>query len=171
MSDPEKQGAQLVIRLDKSALEAMFPEGSAARVDLQAAVVNNFVQRISDHNIHEVLARHVGTLEQIVKTQAEQFREDIAKHAQTAVRNYFGNAPAWQHTTRTLSPEAKKAINESIAGSFNETVKAAIETHVDKGTVEGLVYGQVAAILGSDVTAVKSTIKGLAREAFRELMK
>ena len=47
----------MVIQLDSSALNALFPEGSEARLNLTTAVVNNFVTRLGVAKLSQVDAQ------------------------------------------------------------------------------------------------------------------
>ena len=52
------------IQLDTNAMNALFPEGSEARVELQAAVIANFATRIRDNQIERIVRECTGQVDQ-----------------------------------------------------------------------------------------------------------
>ncbi|MGL5308206.1 MAG: hypothetical protein ACRC9Y_19130, partial [Aeromonas veronii] len=47
------------LQLDTKAMEALFPEGSEARVELQRAVIANFAKRVKDEHIDGLVKQEV----------------------------------------------------------------------------------------------------------------
>ena len=159
------------IRLDKTALDALFPEGSQARVDLSAAVVNNFVERLGRIYVEEMLGKHVTTLRKEIETQATQFKGQIELVAENAVKYYFGAESTWDHMKRQLSPAARLRIVESINADFDETAKAAVEEMIDKERVQMIVMAKLSEIVGCDVSSVQHTITMMVETALKEKFK
>lgn len=167
MNDENKQ-PQIVVRLDRTALDAMFPEGSQARVDLSAAVVNNFVVRITDKNAHEIIAHHVATLESIVRASSVEFKEQIEFHAERAVASYFGPRPAWDHLNRKLSPGAQATVEALIAANFTSTIQQQLQKLLTTDAIQELVMEKLSAIIGGDVNAVQHNIGLMVQLALKE---
>lgn len=95
-------------KLDASALTALFPEGTEARLKLQETVMNEIVRKIVDRNVTNMQA----AINAAVKTEFE------ARLAVEGVK-ILGQK-------LTLSDPARKLIAEQAAVAYNAAVFAAV---------------------------------------------
>ena len=114
------------IQLDTNAMNALFPEGSQARVDLQSAVIANFATRIRDNKIDSMVrsavchALDVHSLDEIVDNAVKkmylQNLVDSSGHSTELSRlaSRIGpNTPAYKaiaHTANDIASLHKTAI-------------------------------------------------------------
>lgn len=76
-----------VIKLDTKAMNALFPEGSEARVDLQAAVIKNFINRNADNFLSEKIEQTVK--EHLIATVGPANVDILSEAANYALRKYI----------------------------------------------------------------------------------
>ena len=100
--------SQIDIKLDASAMMALFPEGSKVRLELQQTVMNEIVRKIVDRNV----ANLTSTINEVVKLefQARLATEGIKTLGQKL----------------TLSDPARKLIHDEAQVVYREEVNKAI---------------------------------------------
>lgn len=138
------------VQLDTKAMNALFPEGSEARVQLQNAVIANFAQEIKDKHIaHEVqkvvrdTVNFIGTEAQIGRLIRERIQEEFKSVNmgwyntvyKVEERGKIDKAIS-QHADSTayeirskLIEDGKKLVDESLEKSkarLNEHIGAAV---------------------------------------------
>lgn len=102
------------IQLDTNAMNALFPEGSEARVELQAAVIANFATRIRDNQMENMV------YSEICKSFGVSDLREVANNAVNKVylenfTNVAGN-PAQNQYVQRLAPgtHISNAINKAV---------------------------------------------------------
>lgn len=143
------------VQLDASAMAALFPEGSDARLELQAAVIDEFVRRIvkKEYDVNAQLAVTKLVREEFatcwqggkfdfsasVKTQLKEALDKIAKGSLDAVLlNAVGRAsPIYAEYERnitkaakTLTPEVKEYIDLSVKRAQEADIQAIVDERV-----------------------------------------
>lgn len=100
------------IKLDTQAMNALFPEGSTARVDLQSAVIANLVSQL---NI------------KYVKVLSAEITEAVKAEARKAV-GQCGASTAW------VMGSSKVVLSEAVTKSIQEAARTAITNQVHEQT-------------------------------------
>lgn len=124
------------IKLDSNALQALFPEGTEARVRLQSAVIQNYAQanlkgctkQVKEEVMSE-MRRMLGTKE-LHNAVVEQVREEISVYWKPAA----GFGPVYQLTKEgreriasCVSDQISAIIHENVRAKLNEATKTAEE--------------------------------------------
>lgn len=118
-----------VIRLDTNALNALFPEGSEARIELQRAVVAQFVQA-------NIRGKTIGAeVEKIVGNAKDQAVRDALKE--------LGVTPGWGGSGVTLSDSFKRQLHDEARSATQFRVTEQINRAADE--VAGRVLGRLQA--------------------------
>lgn len=118
------------IRLDAGALNALFPEGSQARVDLQACVIAEFTKKLFRQYMPD---EAVKTIEAEAKKLGEELtrgislaRQDITRRAEEecGLARYSTRSGSWgsKQTTVDLTPETVKQIKQQAESAFGTQV-------------------------------------------------
>lgn len=103
------------LKLDTNALESLFPAGSEARVNLQKAVIANFIRA------HVKPSFVTAEVEKLVKeAQTEAVKQVLAE---------MGLRPHWNGTT-TLSDTAKREIELQARRALEPMVDTAVKAGV-----------------------------------------
>lgn len=98
------------IKLDTAAMNALFPEGSTARVNLQQAVIQNFAERFVKGTLSD------ESLEQV----KEIIRESVSPVVQETFATYFNtNRQAWP-VTMTLNEKIKFSVQREIESQLDK---------------------------------------------------
>mgnify|MGYP003559235697 CR=1 FL=1 len=112
----------MVIQLDSSALNALFPEGSEARLNLTTAVVNNFVTRLGVAKLSQVDAQVKAELD----GHARAFKNGMQAHVDEILRKYDlvvdGRNERYNSGLMRLSGQAQLAIKDAVVGEFQQHV-------------------------------------------------
>lgn len=117
----------VVLRLNAEALAALFPEGSQARLDLQAAVVAEFVRK----NLKP------STLGSAVQAQLTDLRHEVQaevyKAKQAFIDDLLAQQGAAEHDGRiVLSKILKESIRKAFIAEFSKVRGEVIDEAVEK---------------------------------------
>lgn len=126
------------IQLDTNAMNAMFPAGSEARVELQGAVVANFAKRMNEKLLDNELykAIHSGIREPI---NSERIRQEISGAIRKEFDNINSYSTSWgQSCTVKEAGNIKKAMQnlataavERAMNSLTKTAEQLVQETVD----------------------------------------
>jgi hypothetical protein len=138
------------LSLDTAALEALFPPGSEARVELSRAVVANLLSRLATKDLRVMS----DDLRGIVK---QQIKDDMAREG--LVSRFTG--------TVQLSDQARSAIKDEVSNAFYAEIRSAVtDVWAEKETSIALqIDSRVQSIINSPIRA---TLKEVVREVLRE---
>ena len=113
------------LKLDTAAVNALFPDGTQARVDLQQAVINNIVTGILSKRIDEVLVKqiHTAVLDMGLETSLRQL-------VQSELNSYLEKR-SWNSRNDVLTNVNKTAVKAAVeqevknlsASVFDDIVK------------------------------------------------
>lgn len=138
------------LKLDAAAVAALFPEGSAARLELQQAVISETLRKIVDRNLSQTRAQ--------IDAQVKAAMQEAIAAAGLTSKLYPNRIE--------LTADAKKEIKEQVTAAYSAEVSRLI--------------GGFAAPLMADIDArLKTAIDGglrlrldaMAREALRGVLK
>lgn len=118
------------LRLNPEALAAMFPEGTEARVELQKAVVFEFVKR----NLRVAsLGPEVERAIRDAMNDSQRISKGVVEQAQAAVLGELGlkKAGAWGDTYE-LQPGARNEVYVKVKAAFDERVNETITSCIDR---------------------------------------
>lgn len=123
----QDQAARCVLKLNTPVLNALFPEGSEARVDLVAAA------------LHEAARKHIGTgLTVEIKAHLDNLAKEIkAELNLDAIINSYFTGGGWSKPI-TLTPDTKLtvAIATAIEKAFTEKFYATMEEQIERRVKE-----------------------------------
>ena len=122
------------IQLDTGAMNALFPEGSEARVQLQNAVIANFARNNLDKYISQEMKK---TVEQVARAEMAKKRPDILNYAAKEAldeyfKNHWGNLSLIGSGRAKLREEAKKAAIEALKDAAHDAVWQELTTGIEK---------------------------------------
>lgn len=151
------------LRLDTQALEALFPEGSKARVDLQAAVIAEFVRK------HIKTAALGPDVQRLIEKARSEVNDIIGKAKTEMVEKVLRD----QGVTRTgsygkieLSNQAKQMLSDATRQEIFKTIGFSIEDQVKNiaGTVRHDAQAAVNRLVDSEIkAAVKARVQEVAK--------
>lgn len=81
---------EMKLQLDTKAMDALFPEGSEARVELQRAVIANFAKRVKDDHINHLVRQEI-----VRETNGLTNPSELAILMNKALRVEFDNLNSW----------------------------------------------------------------------------
>lgn len=124
----------VVIQLDGSALDRLFPEGSTARVELTAAVVNNMVDRLSIKKLKELPETLQLRLNAMLKSADQECERQVEKALTDAglIKRNWSDIELTDKLRTRIKSEA-----EAIAGDLvRRTAQAATSEQAVKDNIE-----------------------------------
>ncbi|QGZ16369.1 hypothetical protein Hena1_02190 [Erwinia phage Hena1] len=116
------------LKLDTAAVNALFPEGTQARVNLQQAVINNITSNILDKRINQDVLRQI---EETAKeyTLDQSLTARVQKELDAYLTKRGWNSPAGLTSVR--KSEVQSIVNAEVKGlcyaMFEELVKECTE--------------------------------------------
>lgn len=132
------------LKLDTAAVNALFPEGTQARVDLQQAVINNIVTGILSKRIDEVLVKQIHTavldmgletsLRQLVQTELNSYLEKRSWNSRGDVLNNVSKAnvkAAVEQEVKNLSSSVFEDIIKECTDKAKETFSDGMKRKID----------------------------------------
>ena len=160
------------IQLDTHALEALFPEGSEARVELQSAVIANFARKTKDtfidDQVRAIVKSTVGTTSQY----------DVEKMVKAELEKQFQNVGSYWNKVYSVkeSSEVGNSINKHATAKVRELVehwKKSGELNIEaclirirkemEDRLEGVTTNELAKLNGTVTTLVRSNINEIVR--------
>lgn len=135
------------IRLDTAALSALFPEGSEARVELQSAVMAEFVRK-------NIKPGAMGTDFQAVlvgeaRNLADQIKRGIADAKHSVFKEIGVAMPRSEWDQVQLNQQQLQAIRnaarEAVSNALTEVINERIQFHATK--LEGTISHNIEAAL------------------------
>lgn len=85
-----EMGKEMKLQLDTKAMEALFPEGSEARVELQRAVIANFAKRVKIDHIDMQIRQEI-----VRETLGLTNPSELAVRMNHALKAEFDNLNSW----------------------------------------------------------------------------
>ncbi len=108
----------LELKIDTQALNALFPEGSEARLNLQQAVIQNFADRLIKGQGAEAVVKYLQTnLAPQVKFQIEKTMEEYMTKA-----NWSRGATINADFAKMVSQEFRKQVDAIVSESRQAAV-------------------------------------------------
>lgn len=161
--------SDVILNLDCATLAVLFPEGSEARVNLQAAVVNNFVDRISKEKMGEMFSDQVALINSIITSKTAAVRAEMDAKVEEAISAYF-NKTGYYNPTRTLTDASRQKIRDSLESDFTDTINKKIaEMGEDvrlRTAIDNALHAKISSTAGSSFT---SAVKSIVKETLRGL--
>lgn len=111
---------QIKIQLNTDAVNALFPEGSEARLDLQNAVIANFVKRNADT---------------FANLELSQYEADIMRYVQTQIDEYQKRATDLNcnaRLTETFKSKIRDQVREQLATEQVDTIISELNAEYEK---------------------------------------
>ena len=97
-------------QLDTKAMEALFPEGSEARVELQRAVIANFAKRIKDQHVSDLVRQEVYK-----ETHGIAEPRELARLMNEALKREFDKIGQWgAHTNLNEHSDIAQAMRSYV---------------------------------------------------------
>ncbi|WP_438402384.1 hypothetical protein [Aeromonas veronii] len=120
-----------VIALTPEALNALFPEGSQARIDLQRASIDRAARHFAKHSLGDEAKAFLRSV------ISEENQTSMAA-VQATLRDHFGDyANGIGRHRFTMTQDIKDRIKEAVQGEVRALVREAVDEAV-KGEVERL---------------------------------
>lgn len=156
--------SNILLRLDSSALNALFPEGSEARIDLQQAVISEFVKKhIKPGALGPGVLRELETVRADVLSEINRAKEEMAQKVlkdQGVIRDVFGRIELKNEAKATINEATRKVMQNEIAiaaEKLRDEISGAVEAAVNRMT-----ENEVRMALKTHVEAVIGQISKLA---------
>lgn len=115
----------VTIKLDSSAMNTLFPEGSQARIDLARAVIVNTIESLDKKAIacitNDVLKEMQPYFDIIDRTVREANREQI--------QIQFGSVKLDDKLTSTIRNECRDRFNGVLKSVVNDSLETIIQNH------------------------------------------
>lgn len=102
------------LKLDVSALNALFPEGSTARVELERAVIASVTNRIGSKTLNAVVRNEIDRIQDM---------SNVRKEVQRLLGEYFDPKDRYSREL-TLTPEQKKAVCTDVHNAYRELIRS-----------------------------------------------
>lgn len=155
---------QLLLRLNSQALNDLFPEGSQARVNLQQAVVAEFVSKnIKPKNFGEDIQQQIESATEDVKKTINGAKVSVTNAMLKELGVVKGG---WGEIV--LNDEIKQKINDAVKQTIDMQVQSAINAHIaDKvsklsGAIEHNVQAAVGRMVNKEIgDAVKARVSNV----------
>lgn len=122
--------ARMVLKLNTPVLNALFPEGTPARIELQQAVVAEFAQVVARQSLNEEAKAYLGELSKTVANITT---------LEAVVKQYFETKSTW-NAPLSITDGGKLAVciadhvNRSFDVRFYELIEKAVAAAVEKYT-------------------------------------
>jgi len=160
------------IQLDTHALEALFPEGSDARVELQSAVIANFARKTKDNFVDEKVRKVV--LDTIGKTS----EWEVEKLVKAELEKQFSNVGGYWN--KKYDVRERGIVGDSISSYVREKVNALVDEwkksgelkaddmiiRIRKDLEERLEY-----VTKTEITKLNDTVTTLVRSNINEVVR
>lgn len=121
----------IILRIDQSGLNALFPEGSTARLDLQNAAIAQFQKNIFEKyipaNVADTFRTEANKIGRHVQDEIECMRGEIIRQAQIDAGL---TSASWGRAT--LTDGVKTVIALQVQAAFESAAQAAIDNHIQK---------------------------------------
>lgn len=149
------------LHLDTNAVDALFPEGTQARVELQQAVIAEIIRRkIKPGALGESVAAQIerarsDALDAIERAKAEM--ADKVLRDQGVTKDHWGCIELKNEAKATIDEAARQAIRDEIEKAIREQVKSQVEKLKFEITVR--TEGAISRMIDSEIrNAVKARI-------------
>jgi len=132
------------IRLDAGALNALFPEGSEARVDLSRAVIAAFIERLSLKEANRMTAAFKGHVDQAVQKfifdknlgridhRGSQLTDGFVDEIRATVRAEIGEAikDEVRAGVKEKLPDVKEQVYVALHSAVGEETRKALRAQI-----------------------------------------
>jgi len=135
----------IAIKLDTTAMLALFPEGSQAHLDLQQAVLNEVVRKLVDRNVGQMTAK----INEAVRTEfsARLGVEGIKVLNQTLTLSDPARKAIAEQATQVYRDAVQKAVNE-VAAPEVEAIRKKLNVALDTGLRSAIIEQAKIALRG-----------------------
>lgn len=164
----QEQPARCVLKLNMNVLNALFPEGTEARVELQQAVLAEVSRTFVKNSLSAEVQTYLRTLTQEVNQ---------AINVKSVVAQYFETSAAWNATTKlkpgtdlvkAIANAAETALSDKFYQLLNERVEAQVKEYTDrlesrveyavKQRIDQLTVSAIQARVAAAVEAARATL-------------
>lgn len=152
---------KVILRLNPEAMDALFPQGTQARVDLQASVLTEASKRFVKGQLTDDIKRHLDTLVTGIANKVD---------FEAIVAGMFSKKPGWNQVLE-VKPNTgmQKAIADQVAlqfqGSISEMIEREVEARLPKA-IEGI-EGRIQRIVDEKVAIIThESMRKKVNEAF-----
>jgi hypothetical protein len=112
-----------VIRLDRNAIDALFPDGSEARVELQRAVLSTVIKQ----SMH---VKSPAQIEAMIEKELTVIHADtrklVAESSASVAKEWFQSSWGNHFLTSDRKQCIRKAVEDSMAEHVSESIKSAV---------------------------------------------
>lgn len=116
------------IQLDTHALEALFPEGSEARVELQNAVIANYARKMKDNFLDEEVRKLVKSV------IGEVSGYDLERRVKSEIESQFKNVGGYWN--KAYSTKEQGLVDNAIRNCANSKVKELVDDWKEQGELK-----------------------------------
>lgn len=128
------------VRLDHSALIALFPEGSEARVELSKAVIAQFTQTVFKKHMPEdavaAITQESNKLAAMLSEAIKNTRQEIIQNAALTHGLVKATSGGYSKPAAVLSDETVASIRQIATSHFNTEVRDATLDAINKRVEE-----------------------------------
>ena len=140
------QENNMTIKLNTGAMNALFPEGTPARVELQQAVIQNFFDRALKIKMVDNIT---GRLAEVERKTKEYMDEALLEQLGLKKTGYYGNTWEFKPETKTILAQQVRTISTPLV---DEAVRNAT-VDIQKSIKSQLANLDIEAIVSRMVTA------------------
>ncbi len=139
------------LSLDATALNALFPEGTEARVELQQAVLGNFVKNMFSKSmpkevkeyVEGIITEHRNMLDSaITEGKNAVMLKAAADYGAVKIETGYLGQPPRATFTPEFNQKLRDEVRTAISGEFSPIVTAAVKSRVDELLADGSKYDQ-----------------------------
>ena len=163
------------IQLDSNAINSLFPDGTGARLELQQAVIQNFVKKVRFAQLEQEIADKLGIIDGVMRREIEsQIKKEITERFGVDIESssYFSLASDCSELKKFINITANKVINDKT-DEIREKVRKEIERMINARidcldfTIREIVKARIRICLESEHTDV---ISEYVKQKIKELL-
>lgn len=109
------------LKLDVDALNALFPEGTTARVELERAVIASVTNKIGSKTLHTVVRDEIDKIQDV---------SNVRKEVQRAMGEFFEPKDRYSREL-ALTPEQKKAVCTDVQNIYRDMIREVLAECAD----------------------------------------
>lgn len=151
----------ILLRLDASALNALFPEGTQARAELQQSVVAEFIRKNIKPNAmgedtREQIERARGDALRAIKTAKDEMSNKVLAD-QGVTKDHWGRVELKNEAKQIINEAARQAVRDEIGKAITEQIEAQAQTL--RGKITSDAQAAVNRLVDSEIrAAVKARV-------------
>lgn len=154
----------ILLRLDTNAVDALFPEGTQARVELQQAVIAEIIRRqIKPEALGESVTSQIAAARADALNAIKRARDDAAGRAfeeQGVAKSTWGGVELKPGAKAVINEAARQAVRDEITNVIAEQIGIQAErlrgtvTHDAQAAVNRMIDREIQAAVKARVAAV-----------------